>query len=255
MLDVGTHCFFCREVDFLPFRCSACNKEFCAKHRSKESHYCEALASRQQQSPAEPGRSDSNTSSGQYFQSLLPEKAHLRIKSHSDKNHEPVANAKNTLLNTNNASALSAVDKLKKFFAKNGKVFNNKKSVTKLSSANKLISVTKMKRTAKGDPAIPLANRIYVWCYVVDSTELSPVANEVFINKMWPIGRALDSIASVLNIKNANIQHTVSDKERLFLYKGDSDLSQLLPASARVANTVKEGDTLYIVRGQDTTLG
>lgn len=258
MLDVGTHCALCREIDFLPFHCSACNSDFCAKHRLKEDHYCESLRTNQKV-PVTPQKesSRSNSPPGAFFQSLLPAKAHDRVQTllQDDKKlQQQPNNMKSALLASNTSQSRRAIDKLKRFFAKNGKTFENKKSTTKLSSANKLIQVTKMKRTAIGDNSIPLANRIYVWCYVVADSpqdQKKPSPNEVFISKTWPIGRALDSLASILNVKNSNIDHAVSDNEKLFLYRGDPASQHLLPASGRVASLVKEGDTLYLVRGLD----
>ena len=38
-----TQCFYCRQLDFLPFNCKYCNEEFCLNHRTVESHDCEAF--------------------------------------------------------------------------------------------------------------------------------------------------------------------------------------------------------------------
>lgn len=249
MLDVGTHCAFCRELDFLPFHCSECKSDFCKNHRTKESHYCKSLVLLPPHAQPEVNDAD-KAGSGRYFKSLLPEKASVRVKQNVSTASEPVANAKTTLLKNNS----TAMEKLKQYFAKNGKIFNSKKSITKASSTNKLIQVTKMKRSAKGDETIPISNRVYAWCYIVEASDSKPVAHEVYINKLWPVGRALDSLASLLNVRNSNIEHSVTDKEKLFLYRGNSELSQLLPNSARVAGAVKEGDILYIVRGADTPI-
>lgn len=261
MLDVGTHCSFCRQTDFLPFHCSACNGDFCANHRLKEDHHCESLKigknSRSSVTVSIPAAAAAavtpkKDNGGSFFQSLLPARAPDRIKTmmQEDNSKPPVDNLKSKLFNSKTSSSRVAIDKLRHFFAKNGKLFESKKSTTKFSSANKLIQVTKMKRTAKGDDSIPVANRIYAWCYVVaDSSDKKPIANEVFINKMWPIGRALDSLASVLNVKNSNIDHSISTDEKLFLYKGDASTQHLLASSARVNATIQEGDTLYLVRG------
>nr|5IJ4_A Chain A, CDC48-associated ubiquitin-like/zinc finger protein 1 [Saccharomyces cerevisiae S288C] len=43
MLDVGKHCAYCRQLDFLPFHCSFCNEDFCSNHRLKEDHHCRWL--------------------------------------------------------------------------------------------------------------------------------------------------------------------------------------------------------------------
>src|SRR5215469_13727557 len=39
--DVGAHCDFCRQIDFLPFRCESCKGTFCLEHRTETAHKCE----------------------------------------------------------------------------------------------------------------------------------------------------------------------------------------------------------------------
>jgi len=40
--NVGKHCAMpsCKQLDFLPFKCDACGKEFCLEHRTYEAHTC-----------------------------------------------------------------------------------------------------------------------------------------------------------------------------------------------------------------------
>lgn len=40
--DLGSHCqqSDCNQLDFLPFKCDACQNEFCLEHRSSKSHNC-----------------------------------------------------------------------------------------------------------------------------------------------------------------------------------------------------------------------
>ena len=38
--DLGKHCAKCKFLDFLPFKCSTCNKYYCLDHRTKSSHGC-----------------------------------------------------------------------------------------------------------------------------------------------------------------------------------------------------------------------
>lgn len=41
-VDVGAHCSvdFCKQQDFLPFTCDACNQQFCLEHRTYKAHNC-----------------------------------------------------------------------------------------------------------------------------------------------------------------------------------------------------------------------
>eukprot|EP01113_Clastostelium_recurvatum_P043822 TRINITY_DN7311_c0_g1_i4.p1 TRINITY_DN7311_c0_g1~~TRINITY_DN7311_c0_g1_i4.p1 ORF type:complete len:293 (-),score=42.83 TRINITY_DN7311_c0_g1_i4:68-904(-) len=40
--SVGKHCSepYCKQLDFLPFKCAGCDKIFCLEHRSYDSHHC-----------------------------------------------------------------------------------------------------------------------------------------------------------------------------------------------------------------------
>lgn len=39
--NLGQHCSYCRQKDFLPFTCKFCKKPFCLQHRTIASHECE----------------------------------------------------------------------------------------------------------------------------------------------------------------------------------------------------------------------
>jgi predicted nucleic acid binding AN1-type Zn finger protein len=39
-LHLGKHCTFCKQQDFLPFKCGGCNDFFCLEHRTFENHNC-----------------------------------------------------------------------------------------------------------------------------------------------------------------------------------------------------------------------
>jgi predicted nucleic acid binding AN1-type Zn finger protein len=42
-LDKGKHCSeeYCHQLDYLPMKCSACHRDFCADHFKYEAHNCE----------------------------------------------------------------------------------------------------------------------------------------------------------------------------------------------------------------------
>ncbi|KAK9375724.1 uncharacterized protein V1513DRAFT_441765 [Lipomyces chichibuensis] len=55
LLNVGEHCAFsgCHKLDFLPFRCPACESKYCLDHRQPSSHNCAGL----KKTPKPPGQS------------------------------------------------------------------------------------------------------------------------------------------------------------------------------------------------------
>eukprot|EP00762_Andalucia_godoyi_P001571 ANDGO_00269.mRNA.1 Zinc finger AN1 and C2H2 domain-containing stress-associated protein 13 len=40
--DLGKHCHYCKQLDFLPFECSECHEFHCLDHRLPQSHSCKA---------------------------------------------------------------------------------------------------------------------------------------------------------------------------------------------------------------------
>jgi len=38
--DLGKHCAYCKQKDYLPFTCTFCSEAFCLKHRTQASHKC-----------------------------------------------------------------------------------------------------------------------------------------------------------------------------------------------------------------------
>jgi AN1-type zinc finger protein 1 len=38
--SIGAHCAFCRQKDFLPFRCESCKEQYCLEHRTEDAHWC-----------------------------------------------------------------------------------------------------------------------------------------------------------------------------------------------------------------------
>ncbi len=41
--DVGKHCYYCKQQDFLPFQCERCQRYFCLTHKEPDAHECECL--------------------------------------------------------------------------------------------------------------------------------------------------------------------------------------------------------------------
>ncbi|AET40768.1 Cuz1p Ecym_6393 [Eremothecium cymbalariae DBVPG len=250
MLDVGKHCHYCRQVDFLPFHCTSCSEDFCALHRSREEHNCRGLVRGGGDLSKGTMMAVSGSRKGDreaYFKSLLPEKSAVRVNQTRAQPEGSNQSIKDRLIGQKNTFAL---DKLKKFFDK----YSSKKNYKlKLTTSNKTIQLAKMKRAAKGDENIPQSNRVYIWCYCIDEKE--PKEYEMFINKVWPLGRVLDYLSQQLNIKNVNLSAPADMDKKLYLYKTVKGSEWvLLEPSARVTGNIDDGDTVYLVRGEDTRL-
>ena len=266
MLDVGTHCAFCRQLDFLPFHCSYCNKDFCSTHRVRESHLCSSLTQKSKVtasnieplSSSKPIKSNNET----FFKSLLPEKASIRV---AKGNANAKAAGSTDSLRTTIQSTLDTQSKnrILSFFRRH-RSSNNGSSGSRSALTNKYtgkalqLRAIKLDATLKGDSKVPEQNRVYLYAYGIDSDEgknndegRQRVA--VYVNKVWPVGRALDYIASVTHLKNSNLKAGVSSDQKLFMYRFDSKGNQLvqLEFSARVGATLKDLDTVYVARGTE----
>lgn len=264
MLDVGTHCAFCRQLDFLPFHCSYCNKDFCSTHRVRESHLCSSLNQKSKDtasnidSLSSPIKSNNET----FFKSLLPEKAAIRV---AKGNADAKAAGSTDSLRTTIQSTLDTKSKnrILSFFRRH-RASNNGNSGSRSALTNKYtgkalqLRAIKLDTTLKGDSKIPEQNRVYLYAYGIDSdgskgNDESRQRVAVYVNKVWPVGRALDYIASVTRLKNSNLKAGVSSDQKLFMYRFDSGGNQLvqLEFSARVGATLKDLDTVYVARGTE----
>lgn len=251
MLDVGTHCAFCRQLDFLPFHCKFCNGDFCENHRTKESHHCRWLL--EENRHADGGklveRTKPESNEEHFFKSLLPEKGYIRVQQKKGETaQQPKPKPVRSQINK------SALDKLARFFKR--RATKTKTSPKKSSSSsNALVQLSQLKKTALGDSRIPPTNRVYVWCYVVHDEERDRDAKQesLYINKIWPIGRALDYAAQQFGVPNHNVSVKTKSEEKLYLYKMDRKSGQMvqLDASGRVATGIADLDTLYLVRGTE----
>lgn len=256
MLDVGTHCYYCKQLDFLPFHCNKCKHDFCTKHRLPESHHCEALTTAMTTNTTGTTPHVRNNHE-KFFQSLLPAKGSERVK--QQEQHSSTSSTSSHTTTIKSSLNKRSLDKLIKFFNKHKSSSKNRKQSKSKSST---ISTIQLQKVARGDTKIPLQNRIYIYCYIVDDdkedsndakqSEPSPI----YINKIWPIGRVIDYLATQLNIKNLNLNADPNTK--LILYKAANSSSSLstgqnlieLNVNDRVNNNIHNLDTLYLIRGE-----
>lgn len=249
MLDIGKHCYKCQKLDFLPFSCEFCGHIYCEGHRSLQSHGCEDK--RPQRQIVKDGK---HVDSKESVASLFPN----RIDD-MKKVDQSLQNA--TLQPTNIITKQFRVGDVAKrttnAFTKFARYLNVKtdqgKGVKK-PIVSKTADIMTLRKNAKGDIKVATNDRIYLWCKAVDDTKslVVPTSEErghaVYISKNWPAGRALDSIADTLRIKNNN-NSTVSNDERLNMFLMTNGVSTVVANSERCNVKFKTGDTVYLVRG------
>lgn len=261
LMDIGKNCSECHALDFLPYTCEHCHRVFCANHRKLDAHNCagqKTLNAGKARSPSPPGPSAS---------SLFPdrEKDRKRID-------ELITTAKplaTTILEKQfrvgdvAAKTPNAFRKLAKFLS----IQKTKKpsGVGKLFSKPPLAAAQlhALRKDAKGDAKVAAPDRVHVWVVYVDSSSATTEHEEthiltqinvekdrrpVFVSQNWPVGRALDAVADTLHIRNYN-NHTLELKERLNIFKVEGENPVLLKTGDRVKGTLKNGDTIYLVKG------
>ncbi|GAV55591.1 hypothetical protein ZYGR_0AV02230 [Zygosaccharomyces rouxii] len=249
MLDVGTHCAYCRQLDFLPFHCRFCNLDFCEIHRTKESHHCRWLLDQERNNQRVPSPRSLKSNDEKFFKSLLPEKGYVRVQQQRQQQQRSPLTPE--LKPIKSQISQGTLDKLTRFFKRS----TVHKSTSKKSSSSKLVQLSQLKKNAVGDERIPVANRIYIWCYVVHDEERDKDAKResFYVNKIWPIGRVLDAIAQQFGVPNRNDNFKTKQEDKLSLYKIDQGIGEMvqLETSGRVANQISDLDTLYLIRGTD----
>ncbi|CCH60536.1 hypothetical protein TBLA_0D00260 [Henningerozyma blattae CBS 6284] len=287
MLDVGTHCTFCRQLDFLPFHCDYCDKDFCSKHRTQQSHLCTSLPTQNSISHRTTANLTTNKGNGdKFFQSLLPDKAAVRLHTSGKPSSKTIANSNikdkqngteqypmKAYLNSSAKSRLLRFLKKMKQSSSKSSISDSKDTTHLLSNttnikpsikrSHRITELSKVKKIAIGDKKIPEDKRLYVYCYIIDQDIDSPSPSSstkkhvIFLDKNWVIGKNLDYIAKVLNVKNININSSTTQEEKLFLYNSvfptnnDDFQAELLANNKKAMLMLKDLDTIYLVRGTD----
>ncbi|CDK28499.1 unnamed protein product [Kuraishia capsulata CBS 1993] len=252
LMEIGQHCFICHDIDFLPYRCDLCKRNYCSNHKDElATHVC----------PNAPRKSSSGqkavaTTKLPPASSVFPDLKAIRQQAFAS---PPKPNSISSKLLADSKSldtkisesASQALAKLKKFMTLNAK----SSKVSKNTPSQFIIETSKLKNTAKGDAKIPESERVYIWVdYIPEDLKVSgSLKVPIFVSRSWPIGRLLDSASAQLKIKNEN-NKTTDVSKRLTIFrkervgeKGNSFV--YIPANGRVNKEIVTGDQIYLVRG------
>lgn len=247
MMDIGQHCAVCRKLDFLPYTCPKCGETFCSDHRQQyNEHPCIVEMERKKNV-----RPKVNTSHLPPASTLFPDLDKLRndanAKARDSHGHRLGGSTKPT------SSALStaefAIQRLRKLLGKpkkSGGLFKRTKS-------SPVVEMARLRKAAKGDPKVASAQRCYINCIYCDNDTHLGETTPLYVSKMWPVGRMLDSCTDLMGIRNINNRVTDKSQRLTVLRKGRAGEPELVPVamSGRVAKELKDGDTVYIVRGEE----
>ncbi|RDA85683.1 hypothetical protein CP532_4647 [Ophiocordyceps camponoti-leonardi (nom. inval.)] len=265
---VGKHCQYapCNQLDFLPFRCQACLKDFCADHRIPSSHECTApkkpvqqhaddAATRKSRSVTEKA-CDSPACKAVIGTPLTPS-IHCRtcrrdycLKHRLQEEHD--CNALVAAAKGHDEAAekkQSALDRLRAWSAARMR-HTSKGSDGKAKSgqvASQIVARNLLKRNAKGRTDVPENMRVYLHV----EAEPNPgqeqlLKGDFFYHKDWVVGKVLDDAAKSLQITNIN-NRTTDERQRLRIFHIEG--GRMLDFSEKIGTVTESGNTIALLRG------
>lgn len=268
IIDIGKNCSYCNQLDFLPFVCEFCKETFCSQHRKIDQHDC--INKHKFDQPPSSSRSASPyppVSSKTLFPDREADKK--KIDEKLAKSQIRPTNIVEKLFRVGDVAGNNAFKKFQKFLSLHKSKDKSGRTISKLfgkssssSSSNTATAIAKskyadlalLKKLARGDSKIGVADKLYIWCLYIKNPEDKSINIEkdrkpLYISKNWVVGRSLDSIADNLHIQNIN-NSTSEANEKLNIFKlDDKDEPKLIPTSIKSSAAFANGDTLYLVRG------
>lgn len=288
--SIGRHCQYeyCGQLDFLPFHCGSCKKTYCLEHRSEVAHTCPQAGAfaRQRDGLPSPSSSSSSTPTQKPTVFNSDQCTHVSCKTLINTTTSPAIqcpgcnhqyclkhrlreehdcakiNPRGARQGPNAATGANANDTLRSMFARVrtwGKDATQSTAETLTpkpkanSAAARSLGLNNMKRSAKGDPAVPMDRRTYLHVVGTSTTQSKdPPAGDFWFDSKWKVGRVLDDAAKRLRVENMN--NRVGEEGRLRFFHVDS--GEFLEFSESIAGgKVKSGDTLVMLRGAGVMLG
>jgi len=238
---LGKHCSesTCKQLDFLPFECSACKKVFCLEHRTFQSHNCSAVtdvqvpecplcgqiisvgkdedANRKVDLHISQGCPKEKSKTIPTFPCSMPKcsktevmavtcpscRKNFCLKHRMPQDHECIIEQRKK----------ERKEHQKEVEAKRGKYDS---AVTAAAAKNNptalKVAMMKMKMRAKGDERIPPERRFYL--EVVYPIESGVVPKMMFFDCNFSVGKILDKVAEEGKIQNDNNK---ANSEKLFI--------------------------------------
>ncbi|EME44033.1 hypothetical protein DOTSEDRAFT_71736 [Dothistroma septosporum NZE10] len=274
---IGAHCQmpFCRQLDFLPFKCESCQGKFCLDHRTESAHECPKAGEWARR------RADANRGNALrgYTTSTKPniltheqqcseascrtlidtplvtgvqcDKCNYRYclkhrftHEHNCANVTPKG-ARVGGQQTQKEKGLAALEKLRAWGAL--KKAGLPQTKAKQSAAASIAATATLKKTAKGEDKIPQDKRIYLHVEASSDTIAAKIPKgNFFYSTEYSVGRVLDLAAKSLQVQNVNNRsESEEDKLRVFHVEG----GRLLEFGEKLGQSVQTGNTIVLLRG------
>ncbi|KAL1137995.1 hypothetical protein AAG570_009690 [Ranatra chinensis] len=216
--DLGLHCGFegCNQLDLLPIGCSHCGVVFCRHHAPALAHECSKV-------PDNIVKEKKNSSSFKcHFDGCNTNDA-IEMNCIVCRLHFCLEHRHHGCLDGTRKDKWQAPKlQFNRAKAETDKVVDGKlKATSNRALANK-IRLMKLKRVAVGDNHIPVVDRVFFCVAPPVGTDGGPQheSRAIFVNKQWPVGRAVDSISKRLKLNNRN-NETGAPKLLLFSSQGE----------------------------------
>ncbi|KXL49733.1 hypothetical protein M433DRAFT_154259 [Acidomyces richmondensis BFW] len=276
---IGSRCQqpYCRQLDFLPFKCESCKGTYCLDHRTESAHNCPKAgewARRRVQA-------QQTTVSSEYIPSPRP-----NILNHEQQCSEPSCK---TLINTplvtgvhcdkcrreyclkhrftydhncanltplgarppgasQKEKGLAALEKLRAWgAAKKAQIPKVPASASKVAAARQIHDMAQLKKSAKGDDKIPIDKRIYLYVEASSDTLTAKIPKgNFFYSADFSVGRVLDLAAKSLQVQNVN-NRTEGEEEKLRVFHVEG--GRLLSFGEKLGQALQSGNTIVLLRG------
>ncbi|KAK2865270.1 hypothetical protein FQN49_003742 [Arthroderma sp. PD_2] len=284
--EIGKHCEFefCRQLDFLPFRCESCKGTFCLDHRTETTHKCPKAgewAARRRgglngtASTVPPRLSPKPTvynstqcshpscktlihtmaSAGVHCQNCNREYClpHRMREDHDCINLIPLGTSPASVAFT------SSADKARQAFSRL-RSWGKSKSTTATASvatkskpkprtaASRMAQLSALKKNAKGDSNLDVSKRFYLHVEAsADTTTAKYPTGDFYFDAGWSVGKILDDAARKLQVQNVN-NRAEGEENRLRIFHVEG--GKLLDFSNKIGScSVSQGDTIVLLRG------
>jgi AN1-type zinc finger protein 1 len=278
---IGTQCQmeYCRQLDFLPFRCESCRGQFCLDHRTERAHKCSKEGAWARARAAQNRISGPQTTTTSKPNILTHEQQcshpqcktlvdtpltpgvhcqtcnrryclkHRMKEDHACSTLKPLG-ARPISLSNQKERGLAALEKIKSWGISKKASLSTSSSILptrKSSAATSLAAINSLKTAAKGDTKVPPEKRVYLHVEAsADTTKAKFPTGKFFYSQEWSVGRVLDAAAKALQVENVNNRGGAeAEKLRVFHVEG----GRLLEFSEKLGDVAKTGNTIVLLRG------
>jgi AN1-type zinc finger protein 1 len=252
--DLGKHCHFCKQQDYLPFDCEFCKHSFCSDHRYATAHSCEKYTTKVQkkveQKPTTVTKLNnchhkrcqefSITNCKQCNHSFCSN--HRHVEHHECQKNENVNNSTSRVFDMTKIkdhSLRKAIEsevrgkKLREEFGFKRTVEIKQTPTTRKS--NQSMSFSNTKETSFGNQNTEQEDRFYFKIFFPKESSLQPV--HWFFENSRSVGKIIDLIAQKGKIKSKI--YAPNDPSRLNIYKFSN--GEPLKTSSTLKELEKEG--------------